>query len=575
MSLSQGMVLQARYRILRALGSGGMGDVYLAEDTRLTGRFCAIKAMSPAALPPDDRNWAITAFRQEAQLLATLRHRGLTQVADFFAEGGTWYLVMEYVEGITLEDRLQHAPGRRLAVQEALTIIYQLCDVLDYLHRQNPPVIFRDLKPANVMLTSQNDVKLIDFGIARFFKTGKAQDTVNLGTPGYAAPEQHGHGGQTDARSDVYSLGVLLHQILTGHDPTTTIFSLPSAQVLNPAIPPAGEAVIVRATQMDPALRFQTVQEFRQALFLATPTPTTQMSAPLPYTATTPVSTSPTTAQYPVVPPLPPHVSPQPIASSAPPSSTSTSNKWLWAGLVVLAVTCLALAAALLLRPSFGDSGLTVTPLALEDAPASTATLVVLSAADASDDPVTSTPQPASSPLPPTATPRPANTLRPTSTPRPTVPPPPTATPAPLCPGVSGPFADLGTQLQSRLGCVQGSAYATNAAEELFQSGRMYWREDDDRIYALYNNGQWEVHRDTWNEGDPDYSCGTAATPPTPVRGFGRAWCNFASIRNGLGNATEGERGLGITVQQFDNGVIVRTDNRTLVLYNDQTWERR
>ncbi len=565
MSLSLGIVLQTRYRILRSLGSGGMGDVYLAEDTRLIGRFCAIKGMSPAALPPADRNWAITAFRQEAQMLATLRHRGLTQVADFFAEGGSWYLVMEYVEGLTLEDRLQQAPGSRLPVQEALSIIYQLCDVLDFLHRQNPPVVFRDLKPSNVMLTPHGEVKLIDFGIARFFKPGKAQDTVNLGTPGYAAPEQHGQGGQTDARSDVYSLGVLLHQILTGHDPTTTIFSLPSARSLNPAIPAAGEAVIVRATQMNPAFRFQNVQEFRQALFLATPTPTTYVPVALPYAATTPVPAGPPT------PPAPPYIPPpQPYPPARPPAS----NKWLWAGLALLAIISLALAAVLTSRPNFDDTTpIPITPVAQHDTPSPTATVNDVGGDSNRND--TSTPMPVTSTPLPTATPRPINTQRPTSTPRPTIPPPPTDTPAPVCPSISGPFASLGTQLQDRLGCAQGSASAINAAEELFQNGRMVWREDDDRIYAIYNSGRWESHADTWNEGDADYSCGGSETPPTPVRGFGRAWCNFASIRNGLGNAVEGERGLGITVQQFANGFILKTEDRTVVLYNDQTWERR
>ncbi len=568
--LGPNVILQSRYRIQRSLGSGGMGDVYLAEDTRLTGRFCAIKGMSPAALPPADRNWAITAFRQEAQMLATLRHRGLTQVADFFAEGGNWYLVMEYVEGLTLEDRLQQAPGNRLPVQEALSIIYQLCDVLNYLHRQNPPVVFRDLKPSNVMLTPQGEVKLIDFGIARFFKPGKAQDTVNLGTPGYAAPEQHGHGGQTDARSDVYSLGVLLHQVLTGHDPTATIFSLPSARSLNPAIPAAGEAVIVRATQMNPAFRFQSVQEFRQALFLATPTPTTQMPAVLPYTATTPVPIGPATPQYPVVPPAPPY----PPAQSYSPPATPASNKWLWAGLALLAIISLVLVAILISQSNSGNTTpITITPVVQHDTSSPTATVNDVGGDSSRDD--TSTPKPVTSTPLPTVTPRPTNTLRSTSTPRPTITPRPTDTFAPTCPAVSGPFASLGTELQSRLGCVQGAAYATDAAEELFQNGRMIWRKDNDRIYAIYNSGRWESHADTWLEGDPDYSCGGSETPPTPIRGFGRAWCNFASIRNGLGNAVDGERGLGITVQQFANGFIVRTDNQTMVLYNDQTWERR
>jgi len=201
--LQSGSMLQSRYRILRRIGGGGMGMVYLAEDTRLPGRMCAIKEMSPAQLAPQDRNWAINGFRQEAQMLANLNHPGLTSVTDFIPEAGNWYLVMDYVEGETLQERLKRARGGRLSLDEVLNITRQLCDVLEYLHRQSPSVVFRDLKPGNVMLTPQGEVKLIDFGIARFFKPGQTRDTVNLGTPGYAAPEQYGGLGQSDPRADV------------------------------------------------------------------------------------------------------------------------------------------------------------------------------------------------------------------------------------------------------------------------------------------------------------------------------------------------------------------------------------
>ena len=236
--------MQNRYRIQRQIGGGGMGTVYLAEDTRLAGRRCAIKEMSPAALPPKDRSWATNAFRQEAQMLANLDHPGLTAVTDFFFEFGNWYLVMDFVEGETLGDRLDRLTDRRLPLREALDITRQLCTVLEFLHGQRPPVVFRDLKPGNVMLTPEGEIKLIDFGIARFFKPGRSRDTVNLGTPGYAAPEQYGGKGQTDPRSDIYSLGVLLHEMLTGYDPQATPFNLPRPRSLEPAIPLAVEQVI-------------------------------------------------------------------------------------------------------------------------------------------------------------------------------------------------------------------------------------------------------------------------------------------------------------------------------------------
>jgi serine/threonine protein kinase len=516
-----------------------MGDVYLAEDTRLAGRQCAIKAMSPAALPAQDRNWAITAFKQEAQMLAALRHPGLTPVTDFFPERGSWYLVMEYINGLTLDERLQQMPGRRLPPPEALSVIYQLCDVLDYLHRQTPPVIFRDLKPGNVMLTPQGEVKLIDFGIARFFKPGKTQDTVNLGTPGYCAPEQHGGSSQTDARSDVYSLGVVLHQILTGHDPTTTIFSLPPARSLNPAIPYAGEGVIARATQLDPAARFQTVLAFKQALFMATPTPT--QLAPVPPTvsaANLPTMVIPT---MPIVPPRP--------------------NSYVRPLAALAALIVIGLGAAMISPPP--DA--TPTPALPTASPSPTDTVepTATASATASAGP-TVTPQSET----PTPTLRPSATWRPTSTPRPT----PVDVTIQDC-NVTGPFANLWAQLQSRLDCASGSAQTVQGAAQVFERGRMYWRGDNLVIYAVMKGGRWEAYSDRWVEGSPDYSC-QADTPGVPVRGFGRVWCDQSSVRSGVGNAAAGEYALDITVQQFAGGLIMQTDDRVLVLYNDGSWER-
>jgi serine/threonine-protein kinase len=133
------------------------------------------------------------------------------------------------------------------------------------LHAQQPPIIFRDLKPTNVMITPEGTIKLVDFGIARLFKPGKERDTQAFGTPGYSAPEQYGR-GQTDARSDIYSLGVLMHHLLTGHDPSTTPFRLPPVNQLNPSVPPYIAAAIARATDNEPSRRFASVIELQQAL---------------------------------------------------------------------------------------------------------------------------------------------------------------------------------------------------------------------------------------------------------------------------------------------------------------------
>ncbi|MGC9357927.1 MAG: protein kinase domain-containing protein [Anaerolineae bacterium] len=320
-----GDTLQQRYHILRRIGGGGMGTVYQAEDNRLPGRRCAIKEMSPAELAPGDRNWSIQAFRQEAQMLANLHHPGLTGVTDFFAEQGRWYLVMDYVEGQTLEARLNRAPGARFPMKEALEIIRQLFDVLEYLHSQRPPVVFRDLKPGNVMCTPEGKIKLIDFGIARFFKPGQTQDTMNLGTPGYAAPEQYGGMGQSDPRSDVYSLGVLLNQMVTGYNPTSAItpFPLPDPATLGANVPPQVAEVIRRATQMQPEMRYANAAEMRQALFSPRPSAPARRS---------PSRTPPPRERTQRASPPPPQS-----------SGNSGSNKGLWMGLAggaVLVLLC-------------------------------------------------------------------------------------------------------------------------------------------------------------------------------------------------------------------------------------------
>ncbi len=265
--LNTGALLQQnRYRIVQRIGGGGMGVVYLAEDMRLGARRCAIKEFSPDQLSEQDRTWATQTFRQEAAILSRLNHRGLTNIYDYFGEGASEYLVMEMVEGETLETHLDRAPDKRLSQAEALAIANQLCDVLEYLHQQTPPIVFRDLKPGNIMLTPSGQVKLIDFGIARLFKQGQSRDTISLGTPGYAAPEQYGGKGQTDPRSDIYSLGVVLHQMLTGYDPTLTPFNLPVTRTLNSNISPALEGVIRKAVHVDPVQRFQSVQEMHSCL---------------------------------------------------------------------------------------------------------------------------------------------------------------------------------------------------------------------------------------------------------------------------------------------------------------------
>ncbi|MCB0203490.1 MAG: protein kinase [Anaerolineae bacterium] len=251
--------------ILSKLGTGGFGAVYQVADQRLPGTYWAVKEMSDAAIvDPGEKARAVKAFQQEAQLLARLAHPNIPKVTDSFEENSKHYIVMEYVHGDTLENRLlrQQVP---CAEHEVRQWAEQLCDVLTYLHGQNPPIVFRDLKPANIMVTPQGQIKLIDFGIARLFKPGRSLDTEPLGTPGFAPPEQWGK-SQTDARSDVYSLGVVLHHLLTLHDPANTPFRLPSVRQLRPGVSVQFDQVIARATQPNMQQRFQSVADFQQAL---------------------------------------------------------------------------------------------------------------------------------------------------------------------------------------------------------------------------------------------------------------------------------------------------------------------
>ena len=211
-------LLRQRYRLQSQVGAGGFSAVYKAEDTT-TGKIVAVKAISLRGLTSQEKIEATDAFNREVGLLSTLSHRHLPQILDHFTDTECWYVIMDFVDGIPLEKRLEQLGSSRLPLTEVIDIGIVLCNVLDYLHSQQPPIIYRDLKPANIMLTPDGHLFLIDFGIARHFKPGKAKDTIPFGSPGYAAPEQYGK-AQTTTRADIYSLGVVLHQLLSGDDPT-------------------------------------------------------------------------------------------------------------------------------------------------------------------------------------------------------------------------------------------------------------------------------------------------------------------------------------------------------------------
>src|SRR6266702_3422069 len=253
--LVQHHMLKQRYRIINQIGRGGFGAVYKAMDIQFGNRLVAIKEMSQSSLDLQELTKAVDAFKREALLLAVLTHPNLPRIYEQFPDAGRWYLVMDFIEGQTLEARLDNASGatsqpQGLPLQKVLGIGIQLCTVLDYLHTRQPPIIFRDLKPANVMLTSHEHVYLIDFGIARHFKPGQARDTIAFGSPGYAAPEQYGR-MQTTPRSDIYSLGAMLHQLLTGNNPAQNPFRFELSPLQGQSIPHRLRSLVMQMVEMD------------------------------------------------------------------------------------------------------------------------------------------------------------------------------------------------------------------------------------------------------------------------------------------------------------------------------------
>src|SRR5208282_3071921 len=264
--LEAGTVLQGRYQIQRLLGGGGMGMVYLARDQRLANRSCAIKEMVDHFIDPNQRLEANEYFAREADTLAQLKHQAIPAITDRFDARNRHYLVMEYVEGRNLEEELA-ALGHPLDEGLAIEIARQLCEVLAYLHTFTPPIVYRDMKPSNVMLTPRGKVMLIDFGIARLFKV--ASKGTMIGTLGFAPPEQYQ--GQVDPRSDIYSLGATLHYVLTGRDPEKfPPFSFPPIRSLRADLSVNLAGAIDRALSYNADGRPHSAGEFRDMILYGT-----------------------------------------------------------------------------------------------------------------------------------------------------------------------------------------------------------------------------------------------------------------------------------------------------------------
>lgn len=247
MSDLHGRLLHGRYRIERRLGEGGTGIVWLVADTREKGHVWALKELDfEGVASMTERAEAVSLFERESDMLMHLSHPALPQVVDRFSEGGRQYLVMERVEGPTLDQALKRR-GAPLDEADVAGWLAQVCDVLAYLHGRVPPVVYRDLKPANIMLSVDGRVKLIDFGIARPLNPLRPGDTTAYGTPGYAPPEQYA--GSAVPASDIYALGVTAYQLLTACDPQAPGFRLSPARNLNSAVTTEMAELVSACTQ--------------------------------------------------------------------------------------------------------------------------------------------------------------------------------------------------------------------------------------------------------------------------------------------------------------------------------------
>jgi serine/threonine protein kinase len=253
-----GDMVGGRYRIVCKLGSGGMSNVYLAEDSRLAGKRWAVKE---TRLGVQEQY----SFLAEADILVRLNHPNLPEIVDCFPADphGFSYLVMDYIEGETLLQRFERH-GQHMPINRVIEYALQLCDVFEYLHTRKPePIIYRDVKPANLMIDAQERLRLIDFGIARSFKAGQAADTVRIGTIGFAAPEQF-EGRQTDARTDLYGLGALMYFLLSGGQYYYAVQK--PLRELDAAFSPSLSGLVEKLLQAEPAARWPSAAAVRAEL---------------------------------------------------------------------------------------------------------------------------------------------------------------------------------------------------------------------------------------------------------------------------------------------------------------------
>ncbi len=259
--LENGTIVDGKYKILDKIGQGGMSVVYLAMNEKVNKQW-AIKEVRKDVT--DNFEVVRQGLITETNLLKKLKHPNLPSIIDIIDTDETFLIVMDFIEGVTLSVYLEdNGPQPQ---EKVIGWASQLCDVLSYLHSRENPIIFRDIKPGNVMLKPNGDIVLIDFGIAREYKNQNSTDTVYLGTQGYAAPEQFGGHGQTDARTDIYCLGATMYHLLTGHNPSEPPYEMYPIRHWNESLSSGLEDIILKCTQKNPDDRFQNCEELQYEL---------------------------------------------------------------------------------------------------------------------------------------------------------------------------------------------------------------------------------------------------------------------------------------------------------------------
>lgn len=257
-----GTIIDGKYEILKLIGKGGMSEVYLAMDKNLNKQW-AVKEIRKRGRDKNN-DVIVQSAIAEANMMKKLDHPCLPRIVDILDKDDVIYVIMDYIEGEPLNKVLEKYGAQ--SQENVIEWAEDLCGVLDYLHTQNPPIIYRDMKPANIMLQPNGTIKLIDFGIAREYKETNLEDTVSLGTKGYAAPEQFGGKGQTDQRTDIYCLGVTLYHLVTGKNPCEPPYEIYPIRYWNPELSAGLENIILKCTQLNPEDRYASCAELLYAI---------------------------------------------------------------------------------------------------------------------------------------------------------------------------------------------------------------------------------------------------------------------------------------------------------------------